>query len=320
MPYINYVETDNNYNYYKPSNNLRNLFENLVIIPLRESLPVETNEYERDLDWNYKDGLRRRVLDRGSTDFDTSSSYQNKVYTPEHKVLLYCATYMSMHLYSSYHLYSVHLMKHRHVIESENIVFIDFGCGPLTSGIAFWAAAGQCNITAGQHNITHIGIDISQTMCNKAAQINQYGPFGYTDPFYIKPFYENNYLIKNYNDLPQLLNDIEKGNPTDTLIIFNFSYMLAQVTFQGDINRLINVLHDIVQVNRHYKIGMVYQNIEGGDENWNNLKTEIINYPYFPLLIFTAQNDTETMHVKYERLMERTVDNRLHVSCDYFYN
>ena len=313
MPYINYVETDDNYNYYKPSDSLQNLFENVVITPLRESLPVETNEYERDLDWNYKDGLRRHVLDRGSTDFDASSPYQNKVYTPEHKVLLYCATYMPMHLYSSYRFYSMHLMKRRHVIESENIVFIDFGCGPLTSGIAFWAAAGE-------RNITYIGIDISQTMCNKAYEINQYGPFGYTHPFYFNPFYENNYLIKDYNDLPQLLNSIERGNPTDTLIIFNFSYILAQVTFQGDMNRLINVLHDVVQVNRRYKIGMVYQNIKGSDENWNKLKVEVINYPYFPLLNFTFQNATEVMHVKYERLMEKTVDNRLHVSYDYFYN
>ena len=309
MQYTNYIDTDGNFDYYKPSNSLRNLFENLVVIPLRESLPVETNEYERDLNWDYKEGLRIHVLGRGSTNFDASSSYRNKVYTPEHKVLLYCATYMSMHLYSSYHLYTQYIP----LIGINSIVFIDFGCGPLTSGIAFWAAAGL-------RNITYIGIDTSQTMCDKAYEINQYGPFGYTDPFYIKPFYENSHLIKNYNDLPQLLNNIEKGNPADTLIIFNFSYMLAQVTFQGDINRLINVLHHVVQVNFHYKIGMVYQNIEGSDENWNKLKTEIINYPYFPLLTFTAQNDTEIIHVKYERLMERTVDNRLRVSCDYFYN
>ena len=312
MLYSNYIDTDGNFDYYKPSNSLRNLFENLVVIPLRKSLPIETNEYERDLDWNYKDGLRKHVLRRGSTNFDASESYRNKVYTPEHKVLLYCATYMSMHLYSSYHLYSRYLMKHRHVIESENVVFVDFGCGPLTSGIAFWAAAGQ-------RNITYIGIDISENMLNKACEINQYGP-EVPNPFYTKPFYENNHLIKDYKDLPPLVNNIEKGNPTDTLIIFNFSYMLAQVTFQGHINRLINVLQDVVQVNRHYKIGMVYQNIEGGDENWNKLKTEVINYPYFPLLTFTAQNGTETMHVKYERLMEGTVDDRLHVSCDYFYN
>ena len=35
MPYINYVETDDNYNYYKPSDSLQNLFENKVIAPLR---------------------------------------------------------------------------------------------------------------------------------------------------------------------------------------------------------------------------------------------------------------------------------------------
>ena len=306
MPYIHYINTDySGYSYYEPSDSLYSLFESKVVTPFRESLPEEADifeDYKSNRD--YINGLRINVLKRGSTDFDTSSSWGDKVYTPEHKVLLNGVFYMPMHLYSSYHLYRVY----RHVIESENVVFIDFGCGPLTSGIAFWAAAGQ-------HNITYIGVDSSKHMLNKAWKINTAGPFDNSD----EPFYKNFHRGRNFNDLPAYLNKIEKGNPEDTLILFNFSYVLAPMTFQGDINALINMLLDVIQANLGYKIAMMYQNISGGDENWKKLKNQVINYPYFPGINFTAQNETKTMHVKYKRLMQGT-PHRYDASYDCFYN
>ena len=308
MQYIHYAGTDNSgYNCYEPSDSLHSLFKNTVITPFRELLPEEADIFEKFSDQGYVTGLREDVLDQGSTDFDAPSSWRGKVYTPEHKVLLNCVIYMPMHLYSSYHLYN---RVCGHVIEGENVVFIDFGCGPLTSGIAFWAAAGQ-------RNITYIGVDISEHMLNKAAEINTAGPFGNSDA----PFYTNFHLGRNFNNLPAYLNSIEKGNPEDTLILFNFSYALASRTFQGDINESISVLHEVVQAHLDYKIAMVYQNpvYDGVNQNWDELKTEIINYPYFPVINFTAQNDTETTRVKYDRLMQGT-PHRYDVSYDYFYN
>ena len=304
MQYIRYIGRDHSdHNCYEPSDSLHSLFENKVITPFRESLPEEADIFEGYTNPNYITGLREDVLEQGSTDFDASSSWGSKDYTPERKILLNCVFYMPMHLYSSYHLYS---RVCRHVIEGENVVFIDFGCGPLTSGIAFWAAAGQ-------RNITYIGVDISEHMLNMAAGINAAGPFGNSDA----PFYENFHRGRNFNNLPAYLNSIEKGNPEDTLILFNFSYVLAPMTFQGGINELINVLHNIVQANLGYKIAMMYQNIRDSDENWQKLKNGVINA--FPDSIFIAQNEPETMRVKYDRLMQGT-PHRYDVSYDFFYN
>lgn len=298
MPYINYSDTRG----YYPSENLQNLFEKTVLTPFRESLPEEADEYERDINWKYKRWLREDVLERGSTNFDQDYTSENTGhYTPRQKVLLYCATYMPMHLYSAYHFYSNHLM---HLTEQRNIVFIDFGCGPLTSGIAFWAAAGQ-------PNITYIGVEKSEYMLNKAREIRNHGPDGSSGPFFYKAR-----SCMNYEDLGGLLNGIEKGNPADTLILFNFSYVLASVTLQGDIDKFINVFLHVVQAHLDFKIAMVYQNIRGGDENWQKLKKSVMRS--FPWINFIAQNDMKTMHVVYERLMERTVNYNLHVSCDYF--
>ncbi|MXV85709.1 hypothetical protein F4X88_02615 [Candidatus Poribacteria bacterium] len=298
MSYINYSDTRG----YYPSENLQNLFEKTVLTPFRESLPEEANEYERDINWEYKRRLREDVLERGSTDFDQNYRSEHAGnYTPEQKVLLYCATYMPMHLYSAYHFYSNHL---RHLTEYRNIVFIDFGCGPLTSGIAFWAATAQ-------GNITYIGVEKSEYMLNKAREILKHGPDGSSGPFFNKAR-----SCMNYEDLSGLLDGIEKGNPSDTLILFNFSYVLASLTFQGEINALINVFLDIVEAILDSKIAMVYQNIRGNDENWKKLKESVMCS--FPGINFIAQNDMKPMHVIYERLMERTVNSNLHVSCDYF--
>ena len=129
MPYINYIETSDEYNYYKPSDSLQNLLENKIITPLRGSLPeVAANP-------SVIHDLSKTVLDRGRTNFD--ESYQN--YISEDKVLLYCVYYMPMHLYSSYHFYTRHIP----LIGINDIIFIDFGCGPLTSGIAFWLQRGE---------------------------------------------------------------------------------------------------------------------------------------------------------------------------------
>lgn len=303
MQYIHYIDTDDSgYSYYEPSNDLHSLFENKVITPFKESLPEEANIFEYFSDPNYITGLREDVLNRGSTNFDAPLSWRDKVYTPEHKVLLNCVFYMPMHLYSSYHLYRVH----RQLSESKNVIFIDFGCGPLTSGIAFWAAAGQ-------HNITYIGIDSSEHMLNKTAEINTTGPFDDSD----EPFYKNFHRGLNFNNLPAYLNKIEKGNPEDTLILFNFSYVLAPMTFQGDINELINVLLNIVQANLGYKIATVYQNIRGGDENWKKLKNRVINA--VPHINFTDQNYMKTMRIKYKRLMQGTL-HYYDASYDWFYN
>ena len=61
---------------------------------------------------------------------------------------------------------------------TEKVVFIDFGCGPLTSGIAFWAFARQ-----NEHHF-YLGIDSSQTMLDKAREINQYACQQISNPYF----------------------------------------------------------------------------------------------------------------------------------------
>ena len=295
MPYI-YLDDQN---CYRPSEDLQGLFEELIIRPYEERLVIPPDDIV-----SYSSG----ILERGRINFDMSTLYHEHSYSPEEKVILYCCTYMPMHLYSSYHLYSMPLIP---LIKCENILFIDFGCGPLTSGIAFWAATKQ-------PNITYIGIDSSQTMLNKAQEINQYG----ADRDSREPFYKNFHLIRNYNQLSKLLEDIRIENPDETLTIFNFCYFLQSKTLEiVDLESLAEVLY-FADVGGY--TCMVYQDpvSKSFQDKWYNFKRWVITYhSQFNESGFGWQDPTQEMSVKYERLrIFPTSTHTVDVSYDSFNN
>ena len=250
-------------NYYKPSENLRRLFEDQVIHPV-ERHPRTQPWIDHVINTNHR-YHRETILKRGQTNFDKPC----RGLTPKNKVLLYCRYYMPMHLFSSYHIFTRYLAP-----VSDKVVFIDFGCGPLTSGIAFWAAfAGDCDITC-------ISIDKSKTMRNKAKKINDYGYEG-------TRFFTKGKLMSNCEKLHE---DLEGYivNGDQTQIIFNFSYLLARDTLDTDnlsIENLSNLLNQIVEKYSRHKMFVVYQNPpipHGHDlqssylhENWYFLKTQL---------------------------------------------
>ena len=255
MPYIHRY----NDNYYKPSESLSELFKELVVKPFEDPNPLTqawVNQV-RNRDSEYR---RQTILGQGQTNFDKPF----EGLTPEDKVLIYCLHYMPMHLFSSYHIFTKHLTS-----VSDKVIFIDFGCGPLTSGIAFWASTRQSDIT-------YVGIDSSQGMRDKAREINQHGPYE------SEPFFRKGRVTSDWNRLSQSLDDyIMRGDQTQ--IIFNFCYLLASNTL--DIENLSNILIQIVEKYNQHKMFVIYQNppIPQGyslqtsrlHKNWYFLKTQL---------------------------------------------
>ncbi|MYB63233.1 hypothetical protein F4083_05885 [Candidatus Poribacteria bacterium] len=284
--------------YYKPSDDLQNLFQIQVIQPFRETRPDVVSLYDLPNIDEIK-RLSENILDRGTTNFSEQSvDKQYGVFTPKDKVSLYCVHYMPMHLFSTYHIFRHYLTPISH-----NVVFIDFGCGPLTSGIAFWAATSQ-------HNITYIGIDSSTSMCNKAFTINQHGPYRYSS----SPFFENVYLITNYQDLPRFMNSIEMGNPDDTHIIFNFSYFLQSYTFSNpaNIKHLSEIINLLTSQSEDSKICLVYQDpvVPAFQRRWYALKS---------FLNFTTQDVPKVATLAYDRLIQGRKHYNVKVSYDIFH-
>ncbi|MDE0085825.1 MAG: hypothetical protein OXU23_08960 [Candidatus Poribacteria bacterium] len=249
-------------------------------------------------------------MERGSTNFDIQSVDEHfGVFSPREKVLFYCADYMSMHLTGSYHIYSKYIMQHKQASESNHIFFVDYGCGPLTSGIAFWNAMGQ-------RNITYIGVDISQNMLTKASEINKNSPIGNSIPYF-----ENITLSQNYKIVPELLSAMQRDTPSDTVIVFNFCYVLAPITFIGDIRNFIDSIHNAVQASNKNKICMLYQNpskLANAHIHWSKLQNEVLNYSYFPIQNFVTQG--ENVSYRYEVLMTGRMSQEINVRYDILYN
>ena len=238
---MSYIHCYND-NTYKPCENLSRLFEELVIQPFEHDLPVLSKDVKNNRIYYWEDIAR--ILSQGQSNFDDVSfdKASSAYYFPKDKVAIYCVHHMPRHLFGSYHIFTNYLPL---IGEKNKVVFIDFGCGPLTSGIAFRAFAGR-------NDITYFGIDSSQTMLSKAASINKYGPNRYGDPFFDK--FE---LTHDADDLTKLLSKyIENGDRTQ--IVFNFCYFFTSPTL--DINNLSDVLIQIVKEYNQHKMCFVYQN------------------------------------------------------------
>ena len=292
---MSYIRCSDNHSspYYIPAKNLRGLFKDLAVQPF-EDHPRTTAWINliKNKDSNYH---RVEILDQGRTNF---RDWEEGL-SPKDKVTLYCVYYMPMHLFSSYHIFTKHLTS-----ASNRIVFIDFGCGPLTSGIAFWASARR-------RDITYLGIDSSQAMLNKAKEINRYGPNKNREPFF-----RNFQAIDDYHKLISLLDYyIKKGDGTQ--IIFNFCYFLASRTL--DISDLSECLTQIVEKYHQHKMCMVHQNpcppaslpIEESyfHKNWVMLKKQ--------LSAFRTQSNAESFC--YNRLRDGSLHNA-EVYCDILSN
>ena len=238
---MSYIYCSHN-NYYKPGENLKNLFEELIIQPFEHDLPALAADVKNTKIYYWEDIAR--ILSQGQSNYDNVSfdKASSAYYFPKDKVSIYCVHHMPRHLFGSYHIFTNCLPP---MTKNNKVVFIDFGCGPLTSGIAFHAFAGQ-------NDITYFGIDRSQTMLDKAASINKYGPNKYQDPFYDK--FE---LIRDTDGLTKLLDRyIENGDGTQ--IIFNFCYFFSSPTL--DINNLSDIFIQIMKKYNQHKMRFVYHN------------------------------------------------------------
>ena len=274
---MSYIHCYND-NYYKPSGNLSRLFEELVVRPFEEHpSPQPWIEHVVNTNHTYH---RNDILQQGGANF--SEGFKGLL--PKDMVLLYCVYYLPMHLFSSYHIFMKYLTP-----VSDKVIFIDFGCGPLTSGIAFWAAF------AGQSDITYIGIDKSKAMRKKVLEINNYED---------EHFFTKGGIFANCDQLHEYLDqDITNGDQTQ--IIFNFCYFLASKTL--DIENLSNALIQIVEKYNQHKMYVVYQNppIPEGytlqssylHKNWYFLKAK--------LSAFHSQiTQSNTEQFRYDRLID----------------
>jgi hypothetical protein len=224
-----------------------------------------------------RDHHRENILERGRANF---SEGFNEL-TPDDKVLLYCYYYMQMHVVSGLHVFSEgnSLFYEYLLSEDKNILFVDFGCGPLTSGVAFAGYYRSIQDTSQQTKplrplkFYYLGIDNCEPMLRKAEEFSQYRELfsvkGCTFNF-MQSFQEHKNIIEWID------NSVLSTQNNLFLIMLNFSYFFASETLV--VEELVQlVIRLLEKYGQNYKICLVFQNPTYSESNkkWYQFKRQL---------------------------------------------
>lgn len=209
---------------------------------------------------------RKDILRQGKADFVMGEAGL----TPEQTVLLYCRHYLQMHLASSRYLFEL-FSKEQSTVEyplyTDGVTMIDFGCGPMTSGLALASHIHESRQK--KATINYIGIDHSPAMLEVAKVLSHSRELFST---------ASNFHFLQDDNIESLINILnqQKKNSQKSTIILNFSYLFAsdsldQRQLAGTINKLLNCLNG-------RKIVVFFQNppMDNLNEKWFLFKQELV--------------------------------------------
>lgn len=195
------------------------------------------------------DEIRADILNYGKADF--TEAY--KELSPYDRVQLYCYFNMRKHFFTTYAVYEkIYTTLNTGVFKkNKNLVFMDFGCGSLTSGLAL--ASLFYDYEDEPITMRYIGIDIAESMLEKAKE------FAKTELFSPKSKFD---FYSSWNLIPDSL--IAEVTKSDSTVIFNASYLFASTSL--DEKSLALFLNKITS-NLKSKAHFVFQNPDRADRN-----------------------------------------------------
>lgn len=229
----------------EPSSSIRSLFAKFNSDYFNHP---KINSDQDDL-WGF---TRKEILDdiliRGRGDFSKNSG----AISADDKVMLYCYFNLKKHFFTSYAVFQTVVSSLENFFANDEYkpVFIDLGCGPMTSGLAL---ADLIHTNTGNGiNLSYIGVDISNPMMEKAESFKSLNIFSTESTFT---------FVNNWNEIdPSLLYQLAgRNNP----IIFNASYLFASSSVDA-----IDLGKYVTEISKNFaNVFFVFQNPNRIDRN-----------------------------------------------------
>lgn len=251
---------------YTPDDEFVSVYDDLVINKLKNDPRTLQAMESTQKDWwqvllgESNDFIRTNVIEFGRADFEQPSLF-NQSFSKEDKVNLYCFYNMRKHYFSGVSIFDSY--KEFFEIElkqiSGRITFFDFGCGPLTSGIAF----NQTFKHNSEFSMKYVGIDISNAMLNKATEFSK------------SILFKKNTDFKFFVSFKQMEEStLEEWFRVSNLVVLNFSYLFANLNTE-QINDLVNDINLLVKKYPLNKYVLVYQNPVHRHHNFTRFKNHL---------------------------------------------
>jgi len=249
--------------HYETPHELNEFLQEVVNNPFHKH--TNTEAWEREVLKQDAEYHRQKILGRGTADFNTDPDGL----TPDDKVIIYCYYYMEMHIVSSFHVFtsSDSLLKDYILDSSKNIVFIDFGCGPLTSGVAL--AWYYEFLDDKQQDFYYIGIDNGEAMIRKASEISKRQAWRSCTFNFFESYEDHDYILESLDKY------LSSGQYQEYLIVLNYSYLFASNTL--DVEKLAELVKKILNTYKSHKICLFFQNPppEFLNRKWEKFKSLI---------------------------------------------
>jgi len=205
--------------------------------------------------------IRHDIINYGRADF--REGYEKL--TADEKVLLYCYFNMRKHFFTSSFVFEKIYESLRSVFNdtAKTVVFIDLGCGPMTSGLAL--ADLHFEKTGEQLQINYIGVDNAQAMLDKAERFLAYDIFSDKSA---------SAFALHWNKIPR--GTIKRFVGLDNYIVINASYLFASTSLKE--LELALFVKELVRKYSTSKIYFIYQNPHRTDRNrkYLDFKAELI--------------------------------------------
>ena len=229
------------------------------------------DKIENPKDYHNSHKYRTIWLQQGTQDFD-NLKIANCPLTSYELVDLYCYYYLQMHYSSSMAVFNSGANTIKQLCNPQNTIhFIDIGCGPTTSGIAFnyWMEDNVIN----DKKVMYYGIDSSNAMLSKAKDLlsgnNYFNFYGNYFPHEAG----DDALLALFNSIDEL--NLTIDTPNKHIAIINCCYLFASESL--DVNQLVEGINS--KISSMYDTYIVYQNPADFDvPKWASFKSKLSGF------------------------------------------